>query len=165
VYRCHHCHDLHVSSDQARACSVSDPDWFTEALQEVDRILARGPIPWDVKRALRDDAEWTLPERRLWKALEEVLPGEIRTQWWIPGCDYRVDFFIPVASIAIEVDGDSHHGRAGADRLRSSVLRSHDVTVVRIPNALAMSDAERLADLIAARVGAELPGYVEAIPA
>ena len=165
VYRCFHCHDLHVAAEQAKDCSISDGDWFTEALLEVDRILDRGPIPWHVKRALRDDSEWTLPERRMWKALDEHLPGEIRSQWWIPGCDYRVDFFIPVASLAVEVDGVSHAGRAGADRLRSSVLRSHGVTIVRIPNTLAMSEPDRLAATIAERVYADLTALPEAVPA
>ena len=27
MYRCFHCHDLHVSSDQARVCADADGDW------------------------------------------------------------------------------------------------------------------------------------------
>lgn len=165
MYRCFHCRDLHVVADQARECSISDDAWFADALVEVDRILQRGPIPWDVKRAMRDETEWTLPERRMWNALNRELPGEIRSQWWVPGCDYRVDLFIPAASIAVEVDGASHAGRAGADRLRSSVLRSHGVTIVRIPNALAMSEAEHLAERVARRARAEQPDLATAMSA
>lgn len=165
VYRCFHCRDLHVSADQARVCSTSDGEWFAAALEEVDRILKRGPLPWSVKQAMRDETEWTMPERRMWNALNAVLPGLIRSQWWVPGCDYRVDLFVPVASLAIEVDGPSHEGRAGADRLRSSVLRSHGVAILRIPNTMAMGEPDRIAASVAERVTAEAPWVVEAATA
>jgi very-short-patch-repair endonuclease len=156
VYRCFHCRDLHVSADQARACSRSDDIWFAAALVEVDRILKRGPIPWTIKRSLRDGASWTLSERRLLKALETALPEEaVLPQWWIPGCDYRVDVFLPSMSLAVEVDGASHQQRSGADRLRSSVLRSHGITIVRVPNEMAMSGAEHVARTIAQRMLAD----------
>lgn len=165
MFRCHHCRDLHVTADQARDCSTTDGDWFAEALLEVDRILSRGPIPCSVKKAMRDEAEWTMPERSMWRALRSELPGEVRSQWWIPGCDYRVDFFIPSASLAIEVDGASHQGRSGADRLRSSVLRSHGLTILRVPSTLAMQEPERIAQLVAARVRAEAPELPDAVSA
>lgn len=106
---------------------------------------------------MRDDATWTMPERQMRRALDEALPGEVRSQWWIPGCDHRVDLFIPSVSLAIEVDGASHDGRHGPDRLRSCTLRSNGVTIVRIPNQRAMTDAPRLAALIAERVRTEVP--------
>jgi very-short-patch-repair endonuclease len=164
VYRCFHCHDLHVAAEQAKDCSRSDSDRYAEALLEVDRILARGPIPCRVRKAMREEASWTLPERRLWKALEEHLPGEVRSQWWIPGCEYRVDFFIPSTSLAVEVDGESQAAPVGADRLRSSVLRSHGVTILRIPSALAMGEPDRLASAIAGRVH-DRSALAEAVPA
>lgn len=157
MYRCFHCRDLHVDADQARACSTADAGWYDEALAELDRILERGPIPWGAKRAMRDEVAWTLPERQMLRALDEVLPGEVRVQWWIPGCSYRVDLFVPAIALAIEVDGSSHDGRQGPDRLRSCTLRSNGVTVLRIPNEQAMTDAPRLAALIAERVRAEVP--------
>ena len=157
MYRCFHCRDLHVTADQARACASADDDWYDEALAELDRILDRGPIPWGHKRTMRDEASWTLPERQMMRALDEALPGEVRVQWWIPGCDYRVDLFIPSVSLAIEVDGASHEGRQGPDRLRSCTIRSNGVTILRIPNDRAMTEAPRLAALIAERVRAEAP--------
>lgn len=157
MYRCYHCRDLHVTADQARACATADPDWYDSALAELDRILERGPIPWNVKRTMRDDTTWTMPERQMRRALDEALPGEVRSQWWIPGCGYRVNLFIPSVSLAIEVDGAAHDGRHGPDRLRSCTLRSNGVTVLRIPNERAMTDASRLAALIAERVRTEVP--------
>ncbi len=84
-------------------------------------------------------------------ALEEAMPGEVRSRWSVPGCDHHVDFFIPAASLAVQIDGPSDTRALGADRLRSAVLRSNGVTVIRIPDSLALSDGDRIAGVIAAR--------------
>ena len=154
VYRCFHCHDLHVTADQARVCATTDTDWFAAALGEVDRILRRGPIPCDAKREMRDEREWTMAERRLRNALDAALPGEVRSHWWVPGSDYLVGLFIPSVSLALEVDDGSQGERVGADRLRSSVLRSHGVVIARIPESLAMTAADAIAATVVGWVGA-----------
>lgn len=157
MYRCGHCRDLHITAQQARLCARHDDDCFEDVLVEVERILQRGPIPWGVKRAMRDDLDWTWPERLLWKALRETLASDaIRTQWWIPGCDFRVDFLIAPIDLVIEVDGASHEARAGADRLRSSVIRSHGYRILRVPNDVALRDPASVAALISDRIEQEL---------
>lgn len=156
MYRCAHCRDLHITSEQARLCSQEDVGLFEDVLIEVDRILQRGPIPWGVERAMRDDLDWTWPERLLWKAFRETLPPEsIRTQWWIPGCDYRVDFLIAPVDLVVEVDGGSHAHRAGADRLRSSAIRSQGYHILRVPEEVALTDASHVADLVAEHLQSE----------
>lgn len=167
MYRCSHCRDLHLHADQARICSTHDGAWPDEALAEVERILQRGPIPWEAKRTMRVGLRWTLSERRMWNALQAALPDEIvHAQWWIPGCDYRVDFFVPAVSLAVEIDGSSHDDKAGSDRLRSSVLRSHGITVLRVTDDDARTASERTAWLVADRVRSELEALESlAVPA
>lgn len=157
MYRCAHCRDLHIAADQARGCSEHDDHWYEDALAEVERILERGPIAWEVKRVMRDDLQWTWPERRLWSALREVLPPDsLRSQWWIPGCDYRVDLLVVPLGLVIEVDGASHEGRAGADRIRSSAIRSQGYDILRVTNDDIGEDADRIAFLVSERMFSEL---------
>jgi very-short-patch-repair endonuclease len=164
VYRCHHCNDLHVTADQARSCFESQGDWYDDALREVDRILARGPKSWSPDRAPSDGTAWTMPERRLWNALTGLVPAEIRSQSWIPDCGIRVDLLIPAAALAILIDGSSH-AAAGAERLRSGSLRSAGLTVLRVPDAVAMSAADRVAAVVAERIHGDAARPRAAVPA
>jgi very-short-patch-repair endonuclease len=83
--------------------------------------------------AYRCDQAWTPSERRLWRLLRDGLPEiDAHPQWCLPGCDYRVDLFIPALGLVLEVDGLSHRGREGADRLRSMDLRALGYEVARV---------------------------------
>jgi very-short-patch-repair endonuclease len=160
MYRCSHCRDLHLAAEQARSCAAFDEIWFEDALGEVERILERGPVGWTSERTRRDEADRTWPERLLWKALRVVLPSDaIRTQWWIPGCDYRVDLLVAPIDLVVEVDGASRQKRPGADRLRSSVIRSHGYQILRIPSEVALTDAAGVAGRIATRLDQELSKF------
>ena len=161
MYRCAHCRDLHLDSDQARICSQSDDVWFEEALAEVARILERGPISLEAKRSMTEETEWSLSEQRLLSALREAIPPDsIRSQWWIPGCAHRVDLLVAPIGLVIEVDGSSHEGRVGSDRLRSSVIRSHGYEILRVTSGDADRRPEHIAQHVAARMLDEV-GYAK----
>ena len=145
MYLCHHCKDRHFAADQARNCAEVGDDWIPGAVEEVLRQAERGPVSWWYKMTIRKQQQkWTTSERALWRALKRVLPrGALRYQWWISGCGYRVDFVIPSVRLVIEVDGSSHDGRDGADRLRSMDIGDLNYEIARATVEDVMRDADR----------------------
>jgi hypothetical protein len=117
VYRCYHCKDLHFATDQAWRCAACGEDWVPDAVEEAERQARRGPVPWRYKMAVRIRQSWTATERMLWRSLRGAAPNEeILHQWWLPGCDYRVDFLLP----SIDLVGPSAvHGHPST-RVRDS---------------------------------------------
>ncbi len=72
----------------------------------------------------------TLSERILWGLLEDEAPGWHREYTTGP---YRLDFYCPLARLAVEVDGGSHYGREAAERdaLRDEWHRLRGITTKR----------------------------------
>jgi very-short-patch-repair endonuclease len=86
-----------------------------------------------MKMAYRARECRTPSERWLERHLRVGLPHvHTEAQWCFAECDYRVDFFIPALGMVLEVDGLSHRGREGADRLRSMDLRALGYEVARV---------------------------------
>ncbi len=157
MYRCHHCEDLHFAADQARQCAACGGDWIPGAIDEAKRKARRGPVPWLTKMAFRSRQRWTDSERRLWACLRAALPGqEIHPQWCLPGCDYRVDFLISALGLVVEVDGESHRGREGADRLRSLDLRALGYDVARATAEHVQRDAAFIVSQLTFRIDTHL---------
>lgn len=153
MYRCQHCEELHFAADQARHCAACGDDWVPGAIDAAKRKARRGPLPWAKKMALRSRERWTSSERRLWAGLKSVLPeAVIRPQWCLPGCDYRVDFFLPDLELVVEVDGGSHRGREGPDRLRSLDIRALGYDVARATAAHVRADTNFIVAQLAFRV-------------
>jgi len=156
VYRCFHCSDLHVAADHARRCAELGDSWFEGAVAEAQWIRRRGDLPWGLKLKYRK-VRWTRSERAMWSALTRVLPREaICHHWWVPPTDYMVDFLIAPARVIVEVDGASHLGREGADRLRAHRLRRLKYDVVRVRNEDVANDAARIAAALAFRAATAL---------
>ena len=157
MYCCGHCRDLHFASDQARRCAEQGQDWVPQAEAEIHRQARRGPLRWACKLMLRASQPWTPSERTLWRALKELLPDNtLLPQWWLPKTDYRVDFLIPEIGLIIEVDGNSHSGRVGCDRLRSADMRALAYDVFRVDSADVMAHADLIAQQVAFRIETEL---------
>ena len=119
-------------------------------------MARRGPLPWDLKKTYRGEAEMTRSEWALWQQLRRLIPADdLFAQWWLPGSEYRVDFLVDSIRLVIEVDGPSHRGRTGPDRLRPLELRAKGFTVARVSADQALRDAETIATRIAFRVETE----------
>lgn len=105
----------------------------------------------------------------MWSALTRELPRDaICHHWWVPPTDYMVDFLIAPARVIVEVDGPSHLGREGADRLRAHRLRKLKYDIVRVRNEDVASDAGRIAAALAFRAAKAVaadPIEVEALSA
>ena len=161
MYRCYHCKDLHFAADQARQCFECGDAWVPAAVEKALKQAAHGPVPWWYKMWVRKKQPWTVTERMLWRALRRALPrGALRSQWWLPGSDYRGDFYIPAAGLVIEVDGSSHDGQEGEDRLRSMDLRHLGYEIARVTSEDVVHDAERIVTQIISRLQAapQAPG-------
>ena len=102
-------------------------------------------------RELRRDA--TFPEKLLWSRLRAGrLAGiKFRRQHTIES--YVVDFYCHEAQLAIELDGDSHNGRAQYDAARTAVLERLGVRVLRIANDDVLQDLDAVLEMIMRECG------------
>ena len=94
-------------------------------------------IPYNKKlvsnaRTLRKNM--TPEEKHLWYDFLKKLPMTVKRQHPIEG--YIVDFYIPSAKLAIEIDGSQHESAANAksDAERDEVLNSWEIEVMRFSN-------------------------------
>ena len=73
----------------------------------------------------------TPSERTLWNALRGRQLG-IKVRRQVVLANTIVDFYVPEAKLAIEVDGAAHHGREAYDRRRDEYLAAHGVRTLRV---------------------------------
>lgn len=91
------------------------------------------------------------PERRLWRALREALPGmKFRRQ--VPMGPYHVDFCSHAARLIIEIDGDDHATKQESDAARTRFLEHEGYDVIRFANADVMTNLDGVVAAIGARV-------------
>ncbi|QNN22449.1 endonuclease domain-containing protein [Planctomycetales bacterium ZRK34] len=107
--------------------------------------------PRDRARRLRRDM--TGPERALWWILRDRRLGGIKFRRQVPIGPFVVDFVCFEHRLIIEVDGESHVGRADEDARREAYLRSQGFGVVRYMNDDVLKDGEAVAVDVARRVG------------
>ena len=76
----------------------------------------------------------TAEERHLWYDFLKELPVPVKRQKNIG--NYILDFYIPSAKLAIEIDGRQHKltENREEDRIRDEFLNGLDITVVRYTN-------------------------------
>ena len=93
----------------------------------------------DRSRALRRSAGE--PERRLWRALRETLPGA-RFRRQVPFGPYHADFCAHGSKLIVEIDGDDHAARPERDAARARFLQDEGYAVIRFANADVMETLE-----------------------
>jgi very-short-patch-repair endonuclease len=78
--------------------------------------------------------QMTKEERRLWYSFLRNHPVQFKRQA-VCG-NYILDFYCPLASLAIELDGSQHAEPEGLekDSIRTEYLNSYGIYVLRIPN-------------------------------
>ena len=108
----------------------------------------RGPVraPNDTyDRARRLRREMTLPEVLLWQALRRKALGGLRFRRQHSMGRCVLDFYLPSARLAIEVDGLAHGmgGNPARDARRDAWLAAQGVRVLRVP-ATDVLDEDRL---------------------
>jgi crossover junction endodeoxyribonuclease RuvC len=105
----------------------------------------------EIARKLRINS--TDVEQRLWQALREAkVFGKVRRQH--PIGDYIVDFAIPSAKLAIELDGGQHIERAEADKRRTADIEQHGYRIIRFWNHEVLENLDGVLESIRAAVAA-----------
>jgi tRNA uridine 5-carboxymethylaminomethyl modification enzyme len=96
-------------------------------------------------RQLRRDA--TFPERLLWSKLRRnQLDFRFRRQQ--PLGNFVADFFCPEARLVVELDGQSHRGKAASDDAREAWLVGQRFRVIRFTNDAVLKDVDAVANAI-----------------
>src|SRR5688500_15530456 len=82
------------------------------------------------QRARELRREMTPTEKLLWSRLRGGRFEGFKFRRQTPIAGYIVDFYCPSARLIVELDGESHIGRAAADQNRQGVLESHGFKVL-----------------------------------
>ena len=90
----------------------------------------------------------TKPERLLWAALRRKQRG-LRFRQQHPAGPYILDFYCPLASLCVEVDGSHHDQTVAADEVRDQWLAKHGIRVFRVAATDVLADPDAVADWIA----------------
>lgn len=112
---------------------------YTERMdRREERTARRGNV--DRARALRRDM--TGPERHLWQHLRSRQLDGLKFRRQYPLGPFVLDFYCAEASLAVEVDGESHVGCGEADAARDRWLREQGVRVIRVTNDDVLRETE-----------------------
>ena len=97
----------------------------------------------------------TAEERHLWYDFLKRLPVPVKRQRNIG--NYILDFYIPSAKLAIEIDGRQHQlpEHFEQDRIRDEFLKSLEISVVRYTNDDMRNRFQAVAKDILKRLGLE----------
>jgi very-short-patch-repair endonuclease len=90
------------------------------------------PIFRERARELR--REMTPAEKILWRALRSRRFADLKFRRQHPMGSFILDFYCARARLVVEVDGETHLGRALPDQQRTAWLQSQGLTVVRYWN-------------------------------
>lgn len=91
-------------------------------------------------RQLRHDS--TGPEKALWRELRNRRLGRLKFRRQVPIGPYVVDFLCEYHHLVVELDGDSHVGRAVHDGKRTAFLESKGFRVIRFDNDSVLREVE-----------------------
>ena len=101
------------------------------------------------------------PEVILWQNIRSGQLGiKFRRQFTFE--NYILDFFSPIANLAIEIDGDSHFEGVAAkanDRIRDENLAKHGIKVLRFTNHEIMNNLQGVVETIVASTPSLSPPY------
>lgn len=85
-----------------------------------------------VARMLRNNM--TVAEILLWNELKQKRMMGYDFHRQKPIDEFIVDFFCPMLSLAIEIDGESHEGKLDQDRRRQQEIERYGIHFLRFPD-------------------------------
>ncbi len=104
--------------------------------------MSRKEAQESVQRARQLRKDSTFPERLLWSRLRGSRLGGLKFRRQYPIDPYVVDFYCHEASLAVELDGDSHNDRAKQDQRRTEFLEDRGLRIVRFLNDDVLGDID-----------------------
>jgi very-short-patch-repair endonuclease len=110
-------------------------------------VMPRRKLGRNVVKARELRRHMSLPEALLWKLLRRA-PSGVAFRRQHPIGPYVLDFYCPIAKLAIEVDGFAHDtgDRRARDERRMEWLNKQGIQVVRIPAKDVLRDPSEVAD-------------------
>jgi len=90
----------------------------------------------------------TQPERILWQLLRKSQLDGLKFRRQAVIGKYIVDFCCPAHKLIVEVDGESHVGRADTDEARTRSLKKLGYRVMRVTNDDVLQDLEAVGNAI-----------------
>ncbi len=112
--------------------------------------------PEKLARARELRASMSPPERALWRILRAHRLRGIKFTRQIEAGPYYIDFAARLERLAIELDGESHVGRAEEDGRRTAYLERQGWRVIRFTNGDVMTNAGGVATAILLALGRTL---------
>lgn len=88
-----------------------------------------------IEKACENRSNPTSAERKMWfEMLGRKSFQNLKFTRQKPVANYIVDFYCSELRLAIEIDGESHAEQEEYDRIRTKLLGSHGITVIRYSN-------------------------------
>ena len=109
--------------------------------------------PDKLARARELRANMSASERLLWQILRAHRLQDIKFTRQVECGPYYIDFAARRARLAIELDGESHVGREGADGARTRYLESEGWRVIRFTNDELAGNPDCVAEAILKALG------------
>jgi very-short-patch-repair endonuclease len=106
-----------------------------------------------LQRARQLRGQMTFPERLLWSSLRNRNLFGLKFRRQVPLGPFVLDYFCADHALCVELDGQSHDGKADADRQREAYLREHKVRVIRVTNDEVLKHREGVLHHIARACG------------
>lgn len=104
--------------------------------------------PGSTERARELRAISSVPERVLWGLLRNRRLAGLKFRRQVAFDPYVVDFYCADQKLVVELDGQSHDGRAIQDTERTKYLEAMGLRVVRVTNSELASNADGVARFI-----------------
>ncbi|MEX0866336.1 MAG: DUF559 domain-containing protein [Pirellulales bacterium] len=104
--------------------------------------MSRNEAQQSVQRARQLRKDSTFPERLLWSRLRGSRLCGLKFRRQHPIDPYIVDFYCQEASLAVELDGDSHNDSAKQDQRRTEFLEGRGLRILRFLNDDVLRDID-----------------------
>jgi very-short-patch-repair endonuclease len=109
--------------------------------------------PEKLRRARELRANMSPPEHALWRILRAHRLHDVKFTRQVECGPFYIDFAARMPRLAIELDGETHVGRAGEDAERTAYLERKGWRVIRFTNGDVMTNPDGVALAIMTALG------------
>ena len=148
MIKCGNCRRHHDTAADVKACYERSSERGAAEIHGRRQVKGDGATELTATFLRRTQ---TPSELALWSRLRSGFEGHrFKPQVRLHG--YVVDFFCPLLSLAVEIDGGSHRGKVRLDGYREDILRANHIHVVRIADDVVLEHIDRGLDILSVEV-------------
>ncbi len=148
MIKCGNCRRHHDTAADVKACYERSSERGAAEIHGRRQVKGDGATELTATFLRRTQ---TPSELALWSRLRSGFEGHrFKPQVRLHG--YVVDFFCPLLSLAVEIDGGSHRGKVRLDGYREDILRANHIHVVRIADDVVLEHIDRALDILSVEV-------------